>query len=50
MDHWTDIGAHVFVSEYTAPPGWNPIWTKEQRRKVSGGTGDMTCEHLFRRE
>ena len=49
MGHWTDIGASVFVSEYNAPIGWSPIWTKEQRRKVSGGTGEMTCEHLFTR-
>jgi DNA adenine methylase len=49
MGHWTDIGASVFVSEYTAPSGWAPIWSKEQRRKVSGGTGAMTYEHLFAR-
>jgi DNA adenine methylase len=50
MTHWSDIGAHVFVSEYVAPLGWRSIWMKEQRRKVSGGTGDMTQEHLFVRE
>jgi len=50
MNHWVDIGATVFVSEYTAPAGWESVWTKEQRRKVSGGTGDMTREHLFSRQ
>jgi len=49
MQRWHDRGAHVFVSEYHAPDGWCSIWTKDQRRKVSGGTGDMTREHLFAR-
>ena len=44
---WSDAGAAVFVSEYRAPVGWTPIWTKSQPRKVSGGSGDMTTERLF---
>jgi DNA adenine methylase len=50
MTHWTDIGATVFVSEYVAPSGWEAVWRKEQRRKVSGGTGAMTHESLFARK
>ena len=49
MSHWVDIGATVFVSEYTAPLEWNAVWSKEQRRKVSGGTGEITRESLFMR-
>jgi DNA adenine methylase len=50
MGWWGDMGAHVFVSEYNAPAGWRPIWSKDQRRKVSGGTGQGTTERLFVRE
>jgi DNA adenine methylase len=49
MRNWSDMGARVFVSEYEAPAGWSSIWSKEQRRKVSGGTGEMTKEHIFTR-
>lgn len=28
---WADQGAHVFVSEYTAPDGWTSIWSKEKK-------------------
>lgn len=26
---WAEAGADVFVSEYSAPVGWEPIWEKE---------------------
>ena len=55
VDFWDEMrkwnvlyGADVFVSEYSAPQGWEAIWEKQQRRKVSGGTGAMTTEKLFR--
>lgn len=47
MDRWYALGAEVFVSEYVAPSGWRAIWSKDQMRKVSGGSGDMTTEKLF---
>ena len=33
---WRDQGAHVYVSEFTAPNDWTAIWEKE--RKVGVGT------------
>ncbi len=27
MRVWAERGAHVFVSEYTAPADWQPVWT-----------------------
>jgi len=50
VNGWCDIGATVFVSEYYSPDGWEPIWEKSIRRKVSGGTGKMTTEKLFVRK
>lgn len=47
MDRWCDLGADVFVSEYNAPPGWSAIWSRDQPRKVSGGSGAMTTEKIF---
>lgn len=47
MEEWARIGADVFVSEYAAPESWRQIWQKDQARKVSGGTGEMTTERLF---
>ena len=47
MTEWATRGVRVFVSEYAAPSNWKSIWSKDQRRKVSGGTGSMTTEHLF---
>lgn len=31
MRLWVSIGATVFVSEFTAPPGWEPIWSVERK-------------------
>jgi len=30
MDAWSEFGASVYVSEYTAPPGWVSLWESEQ--------------------
>lgn len=30
MNEWCDFGASVYVSEYTAPPGWVSLWESEQ--------------------
>lgn len=32
-------GCRVFVSEYTAPPGWHPIWQKEVTNSLTKDTG-----------
>ena len=49
MQDWVCLyGADVFVSEYAAPKGWQAIFEKQQPRKVSGGTGQMTTEKLFK--
>lgn len=34
---WADEGAHVFVSEYTAPEGWEPILELDHYRSLGGG-------------
>lgn len=31
MDDWAMRGAKVYVSEYTAPADWKPVWEKEKR-------------------
>lgn len=48
---WSEGGAHVFVSSYEAPEGWDCIWEKEKRVTLkrttdTGGRQTMT-ERLF---
>lgn len=31
MDKWAENGAHVFVSEFSAPDHWTPVWEKERK-------------------
>ena len=49
-EKWARAGAHVFVSEYQAPEGWDCIWQKEHRQSLTRpeqGRG-ATVEKLFR--
>lgn len=46
---WASAGAHVYVSEYQAPPGWTSIWEKPLRSSVRIGSEDrhIAIEKLF---
>ena len=33
---WAQSGVHVFVSEFSAPVGWNPVWERERSVGVGG--------------
>lgn len=48
-EQWARNGAHVFVSEYSAPTGWESIWEQPLRSSVRVGSEDrhMTTERLF---
>lgn len=35
-EEWAKLGAHVYVSEFTAPEGWSPIWEKERGVGLGG--------------
>lgn len=49
MSEWSERGNTVFVSEYTAPPGWEPVWTKTHRQYLSKSstTRETRTEKLF---
>lgn len=38
MDEWTDRGALVYVSEFSAPPHWEPIAESVQRLTIAGNS------------
>lgn len=44
-------GAVVFVSEYAAPEGWRPVWSREAPATLAGGRNGRIAsrpvEHLF---
>lgn len=45
---WAEGGADVFVSEYTAPVGWEPIWEKEKQVSLDVATNSSKAiEKLF---
>lgn len=49
MEKWVELGAAVFVSEYTAPDGWDVVWETElqsQLKLVEQGR-HSTVEKLF---
>jgi DNA adenine methylase len=49
-DAWVDLGATVFVSEYTAPWHWLPVWTKPRKQSLRGNAGGAeVVESLFMR-
>jgi DNA adenine methylase len=51
MACWSDRGAVVLVSEYTAPGGWVAVWEKAHRQNLQGGAlRPETTERLFVRE
>jgi DNA adenine methylase len=47
MQAWSLFGAHVFVSEYVAPEGWEPIWMSDHLCSVSGAKRSKRTEKLF---
>jgi DNA adenine methylase len=44
---WSVAGAHVFVSEYSAPADWRDVWSTAHWIKSSGGTRGTATERLF---
>lgn len=50
MSAWRDRGAAVFVSEYAAPEGWAPVWSKPHRVNMTKDDNRerVAVEHLFR--
>lgn len=50
VETWRDIGAHVFVSEYQAPAGWEAVWELDHLQTLSLGNNDTaTVERLYYR-
>lgn len=50
MESWVDRGCEVFVSEYQAPKGWEPVWSGTVLSSIAGKGNDRTVrEHLFTR-
>lgn len=48
MDRWVDRGAEVYVSEYQAPAGWEPIWEGNPVSSIAGHGADRRVrEFLF---
>lgn len=50
-ERWSELGATVFVSEYSAPEGWESVWSANKRQSlVRPDQGrDIRVEHLFRK-
>jgi DNA adenine methylase len=45
---WSEAGALVLVSEYTAPEGWTPVWSAEIPTTMNQGVSAGTAtEQLF---
>ena len=52
MDSWIEAGAEVFVSEFTAPDHWVPIWEKDRSTGLgtqSGAKYRKETDRLFTR-
>lgn len=48
MQAWDDRHAFVFVSEFTAPEGWVPVWAKVQNMAMRGSRRDGSkIDQLF---
>lgn len=49
VNDWSDKGVNVFVSEYTAPSNWIPVWEKSYNRKLRGDlkTVDRVVDKLW---
>lgn len=47
MKSWSLSGARVFVSEYAAPTGWIPIWSRETREAMFTNRPGTKTENLF---
>lgn len=46
-ERWSAEGAHVLVSEYSAPPAWTPLWTVERAATVSVRSTVKAQESLY---
>jgi hypothetical protein len=45
---WSDAGAHVYVSEYIAPPDWCELWSTERQDAIrSNRAGKTVTDRLF---
>ena len=50
LDEWVEVGAHVFVSEYSAPKHWKSVGEATHQQHVAGGQNFVTTtERLFTR-
>ncbi|QCQ57486.1 DNA methylase [Microbacterium phage Sucha] len=49
MDRWWRRGADVYVSEFQAPPGWEPLVVSKQRYQLQGPSDRFQEDTLFRR-
>lgn len=49
---WVEAGHEVFVSEYSAPPGWVSVWSARKRQSLVVGSSEreLRTEHLWVRE
>jgi DNA adenine methylase len=48
MAAWSEAGAVVLVSEYEAPEGWVPVWSRERRTSMSATDNlKVATEKLF---
>ncbi len=48
VESWARYGARVFVSEYSAPPGWSAVWEREVLVSLKKDTNTATgTERLF---
>ena len=53
MDDWADAGAHVYVSEFTAPEHWEPVWHVSRSTGLgvqSGANYRTAVDTLFARK
>lgn len=49
-EEWRASGAHVYVSEFTAPSGWDVVWEKQRTTGVGGYNPERATrvDRLFR--
>lgn len=48
MEAWAESGARVYVSEYTAPPGWVEVWSVERHTSTAlDNSGARAVDRLF---
>lgn len=47
MEEWHNLGATVFVSEFIAPSGWRPLYTKARHSTLDSKKTKSHTEKLF---